>query len=247
MGSETSEASPTPPAEGPAGSDSARIPLNAPQDRAYGEDPMELETTRLMTATKAGDPEAFDLLVNRVRGRAFAVARTLVGSTEDAMELTQEAFLKTYRARDTYREGEPFLPWFHRILRNTCFSFLRKHKRLKRTSLTGDADEGEGDWEIEGGEPDPSRGAEGAEVAAVFHRALERLSARDREILGLRHFQELSYREIAHALGIPEGTVMSRLFHARRRLRDELRPHLDGALSEYAATTNGDALSGGTP
>ena len=63
---------------------------------------------------------------------------------------------------------------------------------------------------------------------------MNRLSARDREILVLRQFQDLSYRAIAHALEIPEGTVMSRLFHARRRLRDLLEPHLDGALSDYA-------------
>ncbi|MEM7306195.1 MAG: RNA polymerase sigma factor [Planctomycetota bacterium] len=193
-----------------------------------------MEATRLMTATKNGDDAAFDQLVRSLRSRAFSIARSFVGSSDDAMELTQEAFLKTYRARDTYRETEPFLPWFHRILRNTCFSFLRKHRRLKRSSLSGRSEEDEGDWEIEAEVPDPSVGAENQEVSAVLQSCFERLSARDREILALRHFQELSYREIAHALSIPEGTVMSRLFHARRRLRLELQPHLQGALADYA-------------
>ena len=62
---------------------------------------------------------------------------------------------------------------------------------------------------------------------------MQRLSARDREIIVLRQFQDLSYREIAHALDVPEGTVMSRLYHARRRLREFLEPHLDGALFDF--------------
>ena len=197
-------------------------------------DPVELLVTELMTATKRGDRDAFDRLTETVRGRAFRVATSLVGSRDDALDLTQEALLKTYRARATYREGEPFLPWFHRILRNTCFSFLRKHKRIKKHSLSGERDGEETEWEIVDDGAAPSEGAEQKEEIAVFREAFKRLSARDREILALRHFDDLAYREIAHALDIPEGTVMSRLFHARRRLRDVLAPHLENALQEYA-------------
>lgn len=196
----------------------------------YGAD-LEALVTELMSATKRGDREAFDRLAEALRGRAFRIAHSLVGSREDAMDITQEAFLKTYRARDTYRDGDPFLPWFHRILRNTCFSFLRKHGRLRPSSTS---DEEGPDWEIAGEDPAPSQGAEQAELAVVFWQGFRQLGARDREILALRHFQELSYREIAHALSIPEGTVMSRLFHARRRLRERLDAHLGGALEEYA-------------
>jgi RNA polymerase sigma-70 factor (ECF subfamily) len=162
--------------------------------------------------------------------------------------MAQEAFLKTYRARETFRDGEPFLPWFHRILRNTCFSFLRKHKRLKKVSMAGRPEEDEDDWEIEGLEPPPTSGVENEELHGVFWNALYRLSGRDREILTLRHFQELSYKEIAEVLEIPEGTVMSRLFHARRHLRDLLQSHLDGALAGLDLaddeTTSGKAKAG---
>ncbi len=202
----------------------------APGDE-YEALPMEIETSRLMTAVKAGDSDAFDTLVNRLRGRAFGIAQSLVGSRDDAMDMTQETFLKTFRARETFRDGEPFLPWFHQILRNTCFSFLRKSKRVARHSISGDAEEDEEEWALEGEEPVPSRGAEHGELHAVFWRSFQRLGAKDREILSLRHFQELSYKEIAHTLSIPEGTVMSRLFHARRHLRDHLDPHLEGALA----------------
>ncbi|MEZ5979376.1 MAG: RNA polymerase sigma factor [Planctomycetota bacterium] len=183
---------------------------------------LSAETTRLMAMVKRGDRGAFDHLVRLVRGRAFRVAAGLVGSRDDAIELCQESFLKVYRARETFRDGEPFLPWFHRIVRNTCFSFLRREKRIKNVSIDAEYDDDGGGRELESdpppGEPTPEIG----ELRDRFGAAFERLGARDREILVLRHFDELSYRDIARALGIPEGTVMSRLFHARRRLRDAL-------------------------
>src|SRR5262245_9158348 len=184
---------------------------------------MEARASAWMTRAKHGDPTAFDELTQALRMRAFQVARAWVGSREDALELSQEAFLKTYRARDTYREGEPFLPWFHRILRNTCFSFLRQSKRLRERSLSARMEEDEPDWEIaDADEPAPADGIGDEERRTVFWKGFQRLSARDREILALRHFQELSYSEIARRLSIPDGTVMSRLFHARRRLREAL-------------------------
>ncbi len=216
--------------------DGAGIPaawLKAGAEPEYGGASMALESTRLMLAAKQGDRQAFDALVETLRGRAFHVARSLVGSREDALDLSQEAFLKVFRARETFREGEPFLPWFHRILRNTCFSFLRQRGRLKKLSLSAGAED-EGDWELADEGPAPDANLEADERARAFRVALGRLSAKDREILVLRHFEELTYRELAEALGIPEGTVMSRLFHARRRLRerlvaaglgDELEPH----------------------
>ncbi len=183
------------------------------------------EATRLMLAVKNGDAGAFDLMVEGLRGRAFHVARALVGSRDDAMELTQEAFLKVYKARESFREGEPFLPWFHRILRNACYSFLRDRGRVKERSISErgpGVDEDAPDYDIADGVAGPLDVAESGERAELFWVAFRLLSARDREILSLRHFDELAYKEIAEALSIPEGTVMSRLFHARRRLRDEL-------------------------
>ena len=221
----------------------SKLPLNRKEEVKYA-DAVEAQVTELMTATKHGDPEAFGRLTTTLRGRAFAIARSLVGSREDAMDLTQEAFLKTYRARETYRDGEPFLPWFHRILRNTCFSFLRKRRRITVYSTTFERDGEECDWEIEGDEPPPSAGIEGDECREAFWLGFRHLSARDREILTLRHFQDLSYREIAHALDIPQGTVMSRLFHARRRLREALAPHLEEALEDYATALPADEERG---
>jgi RNA polymerase sigma-70 factor (ECF subfamily) len=166
---------------------------------------MEARASAWMTRAKGGDPAAFDELTQALRNRAFQLARAWVGSHDDALELAQEAFLKTYRARDTYRDGEPFLPWFHRILRNTCYSFLRQLEasaaglglRAQPGGGAGLADRGRG-----------QRARHGRLARRARRRLLarlHRLSAKDREILGLRHFQELPYAAIARRLGIPRA------------------------------------------
>ena len=106
---------------------------------------------------------------------------------------------------------------------------------MKRRSLTyRNEDREDVDFEIVDPDADPTEGLEADERRVLFQCALSKLSARDREILVLRHYHELSYKETARTLGIPEGTVMSRLFHARRRLREALAPFLgeDGEIAE---------------
>jgi RNA polymerase sigma-70 factor, ECF subfamily len=201
---------------------------------------IETETTELMGRVKAGDRAAFDALVASVRDRAFRTAQGLVGAREDALDLAQEALLKVYRSRKSYRDGDPFLPWFHRILRNTCFSFLRKHKKVKKHSLDAPLDAaGERFHELVDERAAPiGRALELEDQARTFRAVFERLSDADREILTLRHFEELSYRQIAEILEVPEGTVMSRLFHARRRLREAIGPNLARIAPELEAELN---------
>jgi RNA polymerase sigma-70 factor (ECF subfamily) len=227
------------PEEGQESALPADFPLGALKDfqgPEYSSEPMGLEATRLMLQVQRGDDRAFDTLVDGLRSRAYHVARSMVGSPDDALELTQETFLKVYKARATFREGERFLPWFHRILRNTCFSFLRGTKRVRSLSAIGASGrEDERDFEIEDLDHEPSDDLLQNERSIEFWKAFKGLSARDREMLALRHFQELSYLQIASTLGVPEGTVMSRLFHARRRLRERLSPELfEGFLGETA-------------
>ncbi len=215
----------------------------APKGKAGAD--MGTEVTELMMATKSGDAAAFDSLVAKLRNRAFFIAHSLVGSREDALDLAQESFMKVFRARETFRDGEPFLPWFHRILRNTCYSHLRQRGRLRKVSLSfrRAGAEDEGDWQLaDPKSPAPSAELEAKEQTVTFQAALEKLSARDREILSLRHHKELSYKDIADSLGIPQGTVMSRLFHARRRLREFLEGSFDS--NPEAAGTEIQSLGG---
>jgi RNA polymerase sigma-70 factor (ECF subfamily) len=212
--------------------EASRPPVKEPGAAAYGGPSMQAETTRLMTLAKHGDRQAFDQLSVQVRALAFRVAQSLVGSRDDALELAQEALLKTYRARETYHDGEPFLPWFQRIVRNTCYSWMRQQKKVRVASLAphhGDpAAEDQGDWQIADDQAEaPIEPMIQGERARIFWSAFRKLGANDREILALRHFQDLHYQQIADVLAIPVGTVMSRLFHARRRLREGLGDSLD--------------------
>ena len=192
------------------------------------------EPTQLMLSTKRGDPRAFDRLVGHLEEQAQWVAQGLVGSREDARDLAQEAFLRTYRARATFREGERFMPWFQRILRNACYTHLRRRAGVVARSF--ETPSGVDLIELTPPEPDtddsPLLALEERERAEALQAAFDHLGERDRTILSLRHHEELPYREIATRLGIPIGTVMSRLYHARRRLRVQLDDELDPAVPD---------------
>lgn len=173
-------------------------------------------------ATK-GDVEAFGVLVDRYKERAYMIALGFVGNADDAMDLSQEAFVKAFRAIKTFREGKPFYPWFYAILRNVCFSHLRRVRTRREQSLDAAQEFG---FEVADGAPDPAASIEEAEMIGLVRRGLAELEPVHREILLLRHFENLSYKEISEVLGCPIGTVMSRLYAARKALGKRLAPHV---------------------
>jgi RNA polymerase sigma factor (sigma-70 family) len=170
--------------------------VNKRGEPAYGADPMAAEATELMIRAKYGDRAAFDLLVERLRGRAFRVAHGWVGSREDALELSQEAFLKTYKARiGPSRTARSFLPWFHRILRNTCFSHLRQKGLVKQSSTTA-APRPDDDAPVDWTSPTTRRVRAGRPSRTSARRRSGPPSARSRRATArscpLRHFEELA-------------------------------------------------------
>jgi RNA polymerase sigma-70 factor, ECF subfamily len=164
-------------------------------------------------ACQKGSRDAFGEIVTLYMRRAYIGALAILGNREDAMDVSQEAFLKAYRAIRRFDPERPFYPWFYRILRNACFDWIRRRRKRPRSGLEMDVPDNRFRPEV--------LAARDENREAVW-AGLSRLGERDREILVLRHFQHLSYREIAEALDIPQGTVMSRLFAARSRLRGEL-------------------------
>jgi RNA polymerase sigma-70 factor (ECF subfamily) len=171
----------------------------------------------LVRRTRAGDTRAFGILVERYMRRAYYAALGLVGSSEDALDLSQEAFVRAFRARHTIDPDRPFYAWLYQIIRRLCFN----HTRDRRTRRRGI--QAAGDWLVEQASArtacmSPDRALEQAEAKRRVAAALESLSDRDREVLVLKEFEGLRYREIAEILGVPIGTVMSRLYSARRRL-----------------------------
>jgi RNA polymerase sigma-70 factor (ECF subfamily) len=170
----------------------------------------------LVRLAQAGDADAFGRLVERHMRRAYFAALSLVGSREDALDLSQEAFVRAYRARGTIDPDRPFYAWLYQILRRLCFNFLRDRRTRAQTL------EAAGSWLAEDvadrAGPDPAEALEREQRRRLVAAAIEELPAREREVLALKEFEGLSYKEIAALVGVPIGTVMSRLYAARQRL-----------------------------
>jgi len=152
----------------------------------------------------SGDRQAFGELVKIYMRRAYFVALGIVGNHEDASDLSQDAFLRAFRAMKTFRHGADFYPWFHRILRNVCLTHLRKKNRKPDSvPLAGEDFE----WQVPGDEETPDDRVERIEMEAHVWQILRGLPSSDKEIIILRDINDLSYAEIAEALGICANTV----------------------------------------
>ena len=185
------------------------------------------EEIRLIAGAKHGDHANFETLVELYMGRAIGVAMGYVRNRDDAIDMAHDAFYRVYKHLDRFREGERFAPWFFRILRNCCLTYLGKKRRARQVSIHPKTDD---DFGIP--LPDdaigPTASAEDRETTKAIWNALEGLSLPHREIILLRHFQDLDYASIAEVLEIPIGTVMSRLFHARKKLKVLMEPYMEG-------------------
>ncbi len=170
---------------------------------------MPVEDSECVKAVLAGDKEAFSGIVERYRKRAFLTAYAIVHDEQDAWDLSQEAFIRAYRNLKKFDLNRPFYPWFYRILKNRCLSFLRKRKQLAEISI-------EGMFGLKTAEIDHDQ-------ARLVQECVEKLPETAREILNLRYYQGYSYREIAEILEKPMGSVMSGLFYARKKLKELLK------------------------
>ncbi len=179
----------------------------------------------LVQRARAGDRQAFGELVERYMRRAYYVALGLTGSHDDALDLSQEAFVRAYRARASLDPDRPFYAWLYQIVRRLCFNFLRDRKTRRRRLEEG------GPWLVEqarvhAAHGDPVRSTERSELRARLEEAIAALPEHEREVIVLREFEGLRYREIAELLDVPIGTVMSRLYTARRNLAQSLEDML---------------------
>lgn len=189
-------------------------------------DAPSIDDAELIGKAKEGDVAAFEVLVKRYRHRAFFVARGYLHSRDDALDAVQEAFLRSFRHIDRFELGREFYPWLYKILKNLCLSKIRGRYRAREHSLDR-RDEDEQPWELPDFTLNPEVQAGHGELRSRLKKAISELRPNDREILVLQHLQGCSYQEIAEILDIPIGTVMSRLFYARRRLREKIEDYLN--------------------
>jgi RNA polymerase sigma-70 factor (ECF subfamily) len=169
-----------------------------------------------MTPVK-GDKEAFGAIVDRYQRTIFNVAYRMVNDYEDAMDITQSAFIKAYENLDSYDPSRKFFSWLYRIAVNESLNYVSKRKRQTRLAYEP------GDSREYGGEVrSPADPAEQSETDAMLQSGLARLKFDYRLVVILRHFLSLSYREIGDIIDVPEKTVKSRLFTGRQLLKEIL-------------------------
>lgn len=173
----------------------------------------------LIADCRAGRSDAFGDLVRRHQDRLYPTALRLTGRAEDALDLLQDAFLQSYRKLDGFHGESSFYTWVYRIMVNLALSERRKRTpRLFRGQAGAPAADPAAPTES----TDPAAGLERAEREALVQSALGRLAPDHRTVVVMKEFDGLRYEEIAEALGIPVGTVRSRLHRARSELRDLL-------------------------
>lgn len=163
------------------------------------------------------DPTGFEYLVRQFRREAFLHAVTLLGNRQDAEDACQVCFVKAFRAMPSLPRLDSFYPWFYRILRNHCLNAIaRRQTRQKHAAQLY--------LEYESNDAtSPAGTVARRDDKEQVRRALSLISPEQREILVMKYIEDLRYDDIALRIGIPRGTVMSRLYHARNALRKQLR------------------------
>lgn len=177
----------------------------------------------LVRRAKVGEQEAFSALVSAYEGKIYNLALRYLGNREDAMDASQETFLRMFRFLSGFQEDSSFSTWLYRICVNVCKDQLARRARRNEQPLEyGDGEEDSSPMEIPDERYDPVRLAEGREQRRILTEAIDRLPLPQREMILLRDIRGLSYEEIGQVLSLESGTVKSRLFRARESLRKKL-------------------------
>ena len=173
----------------------------------------------LILRAKAGGRDEFSILIRRYIQRIYRVSYGILRNRDDAEDVAQETFVRAYQSIGRFDESRPIFPWLHRIARNLSLNRIERVNNREATLPDGDY--------LAERTPGPELAAVMAEQLEEVRNAVERLPESYREIIELSHFQECSYREISEILSVPIGTVMSRLYNARQKLKTLLEEGQD--------------------
>lgn len=186
---------------------------------------LEATDAQMVTRVLAGDRDAYRIIVRRYQNRLHAMVLGMVRNQEDARDITQNAFIKAYESLSSFRIESSFYTWLYRIAMNLAIDHCRRGQRRKTSSFDEKIGSNEEDGPIDPlPAPDnPQKALQRKELQERIFAALEQLPEEHREVVLLREVEGFSYKEIADMLDLPEGTVMSRLFYARKKLQITLR------------------------
>ncbi|MSP62966.1 MAG: sigma-70 family RNA polymerase sigma factor [Myxococcales bacterium] len=195
---------------------------------------------QLVEEARAGSQAAFRGLVERYQRKIYGMAFAMLRDSDQAKDVVQDAFIKVYQHLGDFQGASGFYTWLYRIAMNLCIDRTRRAKRIAQVEFEDDAahDDG-GASEVSPHRLgfDPARALDDQEIRGQVLAALDQLSPKHRAVIILREVEGLSYKEIADAMECSQGTVMSRLFHARKKMQEMLRSFVEG-------DGRGSALSG---
>jgi RNA polymerase sigma-70 factor, ECF subfamily len=184
-----------------------------------------LSEKETIQAVIAGDRDAYQSIVRRYMQTAYYIALGILHNHDDALDVSQDAFVRAFRKIKSFDPERPFFPWFYRLIKNLCLDHIRKRKRRNEVPIES--------VRILRVEKDDR------EMKAVLWRGIDELSFDQKEVIILRYFRQYSYQEIAEMIGKPIGTVMSSLFYAKKRLK--------GILDKYLQEDAGSGVGHGSP
>ncbi len=171
-----------------------------------------MDDSILIKKIKKGDMEAYEILVKKYMKKAYNVALYYTKNPTDAWDISQQGFVNAWKGIKRFDTKSPFFPWLYAIIKNEALTRFKKEKKEEEKK--------------ECGLPlksivSPEENLEKKEKTSKLQKALSKLDKEKKEIIYLRHYAEMSYREISEALDLPEGTIMSRLYYARKALLKE--------------------------
>jgi RNA polymerase sigma-70 factor (ECF subfamily) len=170
-----------------------------------------LTERQMLERVRRGDREAYQGIVQRYMQTAYYIALGFVRNPQDALDVSQDAFVRAFRKIKQYDPEKRFFPWFYRLLKNLCLDHIKKRRRLAEVPLE--------DVLVYREDKD------NRELKEILWKGIEQLPFEQREVIILRYFQQCSYQEIAEVTGKPMGTVMSSLFYAKKKLKDILKKY----------------------
>lgn len=200
-------------------------------DRSPAGEPDDIE---LVEQARAGNHDAFRVLYQRYHRRVYALAFGVVQNADDALDVVQDGFIKAHRHLDKFEGNSSFYTWLYRIIMNLSIDHIRKHKRGRHVDFDDAINHGQ-DEDALGDEllprmlgQNPGKSLVRKEIREQISKALAELSDNHRTVLVMRELEGLSYEEMAQAMKCSKGTIMSRLFHARRNMQKRLLEYMGG-------------------
>jgi RNA polymerase sigma-70 factor (ECF subfamily) len=171
-----------------------------------------LSEREILESVQKGDKEAYGLIVKRYMHSAYYIALGFVHNQQDALDVSQEAFIKAFRKIKMFDTHMPFFPWFYRLMKNLCIDHLKRKRRKSEVPLE--------DIKV----LDEAR--DDREMKEALWKGIRELPFDQREVIILRYFRQMSYAEIAELIGRPIGTVMSSLYYAKKKLKGILGKYM---------------------